>query len=66
MCTFDIRENHSPWFPFSRDIIDPVVPFALRLSSNLMVGVVRIYREQTRIVWGKWPILLFVFFFDPG
>ncbi|XP_067036403.1 uncharacterized protein [Acropora muricata] len=34
-----------------RDIIDPVVPFALRLSSNLMVGVVRIYREQTRIVW---------------
>ncbi|XP_068742378.1 meiotic recombination protein REC8 homolog [Montipora capricornis] len=34
-----------------RDIIDPVVPFALRLSSNLMVGVVRIYREQTKNVW---------------
>lgn len=33
------------------DIMSPVVPFALRLSSHLMIGVVRIYREQTKVVW---------------
>ncbi|CAH3129112.1 unnamed protein product [Porites lobata] len=36
-----------------RDIVDPVVPFALRLSSTLMFGVVLIYREQTRTVWSE-------------
>jgi len=40
-------------FFFSHDIVNPVVPFALRLSSNLMIGVVRIYRKQTQTVWGK-------------
>lgn len=40
-------------FPFSHDIMNPILPFALRLSSNLLIGVVRIYREQTKTVWGK-------------
>ena len=41
-------------FFFSHDIVNPVVPFALRLSSNLMIGVVRIYRKQTQTVWSKY------------
>ncbi|XP_031557061.1 sister chromatid cohesion 1 protein 3-like [Actinia tenebrosa] len=31
-------------------IMHPTLPFALRLSSTLLVGVVRVYREQTRII----------------
>lgn len=34
----------------------PTLPFALRLSSTLMVGVVRVYREQTRIILSKYEI----------
>ena len=43
----------------SHDIMSPVVPFALRLSSHLMIGVVRIYREQTKVVWSKYMCLHF-------
>ncbi|XP_032227591.1 double-strand-break repair protein rad21 homolog [Nematostella vectensis] len=32
------------------EIINPKLPFALRLSSTLLVGVVRVHREQARIV----------------
>ena len=49
----------------SHDIMSPVVPFALRLSSHLMIGVVRIYREQTKVVWSKYVCLHFFYTLNP-
>ena len=50
----------------SHDIMSPVVPFALRLSSHLMIGVVRIYREQTKVVWSKYVCLYFFYTLNPN
>ena len=56
--------NYLVSFCCSRDIVDPVVPFALRLSSTLMFGVVLIYREQTRTVWCKENLMIFIYCFS--
>ncbi|KAL9983334.1 hypothetical protein ACROYT_G005488 [Oculina patagonica] len=49
MANRDFRKVNIP--RACHDIVNPVVPFALRLSSHLMIGVVRIYHEQTKTVW---------------
>ncbi|GJJ78810.1 meiotic recombination protein REC8, fungi type [Entomortierella parvispora] len=36
-----------------KDISQPVEPFALRLSSNLMVGVIRVYNQQYNFYYGE-------------
>jgi hypothetical protein len=38
------------WSGFrSEKVINPDEPLALRLSSNLMIGIVRVYDQQVRI-----------------
>ncbi|XP_078355157.1 uncharacterized protein LOC144639731, partial [Oculina patagonica] len=65
MANRDFRKVNIP--RACHDIVNPVVPFALRLSSHLMIGVVRIYHEQTKTVWGKeqsFPLLFKDFSFS--
>ena len=40
----------------SQLIIQPERPFALRLSSILMVGVLRIYQQQMNYAYSQSPI----------
>ena len=37
----------------SEEILFPRHPMALRLSSCLMVGILRVYRQQTHYVYGE-------------
>jgi hypothetical protein len=38
---------------FSEFVISPPEPLALRLSSNLMVGITRVYGQQCTIFYGS-------------
>lgn len=43
--------QHLISFPFSDSILSPDVPIALRLSSHLLVGVVRIYSRKVNYLF---------------
>ena len=36
----------------SEEVISPRQPMALRLSANLMIGILRVYRQQTHYIYG--------------
>jgi hypothetical protein len=38
--------KHRIMFFFSESLLDPSRPMALRLTSNLMIGIARIYYQQ--------------------
>ena len=40
----------------SKNVAHPKQPFALRLSSNLLIGISRIYNKQQLFFWGVWAL----------
>eukprot|EP01135_Chromosphaera_perkinsii_P000064 Nk52_evm15s24 gene=Nk52_evmTU15s24 len=43
------------------EVISPAQPFALRLSSNLLIGIIRVYKQQQKYLWidmrNAWNVL---------
>lgn len=45
------HEGHA-LFGYSEEVMSPRNPMALRLSANLMIGIVRIHSQQTHYTYG--------------
>ena len=45
----------------SEDVISPRHPMALRLSANLMVGIVRVHSQQTHYIYSESSCLLYMY-----
>ena len=39
-------------------IMNPTVPLALRLSAQLLLGTVRIYRTKTKLCLGRYDFIV--------
>lgn len=55
------HEGHA-LFVYSEEVMSPRNPMALRLSANLMIGIVRIHSQQTHYTYGTTePHILCIF-----
>lgn len=50
-CCLTLHEEYT-LFGYSEEVMSPRNPMALRLSANLMIGIVRIHSQQTHYTYG--------------